>query len=330
MTVGTKSPGTIYLQANNSNSGVCGYSWGSWNSAGTEVPLTLTGKSAGKATVTVCMYDSSTKAELTRKTISIQVRGSTNSSPQASVETLTTLNRAGTASLYPTVFKGYLRGTSQYNAYSDSKGAKYIGRIFTSDELKVQRVYSNNGELWMSALCPWVGYSSDRLIYTKLDAVVDTSFAPYTAIATSAATTYTRANAATKYGSLDQGDAVTVVGQSGQYSQVIYPLTVGGYKIGWCATSSLSRPNISSVTVQGVDASGYYSLKLLYSLPASATNSMVILDKNGTVLLRKNISGSSKVASGITKNATYYFYIESQLANGTGTVTSAVKKVVLK
>lgn len=74
----------------------------------------------------------------------------------------------------------------------------------------------------MSALCPWNGYSSDRLIYAKLDAVVNTTFAPYTAIASSAATVFTRSNATTKYGSLGNGDAVTVVGQSGQYSQVIY------------------------------------------------------------------------------------------------------------
>lgn len=326
ITVGTRSPGAIYLKAYTSNSSVCGGSWGSWNSAGTTKPLTLTGQSVGTATVTVCMYDSSTNAELTRKTISVQVIPiPTSSGPQISVDTLTTLNSAGTASLYPTVFKGYLRRTSQYNAYSDSRGTNYIGHIYTSDELKVQSVYAYNGELWMSALCPWNGYSSDRLIYTKLDAVLDTSFTPYTAIASSAATVYTRSNAATKYGSLGSGDAVTVVGQSGQYSQVIYPLAVGGYKIGWCATSSLTRPNISSVTARSST-----SVRLSYSLSANASNNLVIMDGNKNVILRGSISGSGVNVSGLTSGATYYIYVESKLSNGTGTVTSVVKKVVVK
>lgn len=248
-----------------------------------------------------------------------------STSSQVSVETLNTLNSTGTASLYPTVFKGYLRGTSKYNAYSDSSGSNYIGRIYTTDELKVQSVYANNGTLWMSALCPWDGYASDRLIYAKLDAVVDTSFAPYTAIASSSATVYTRSNASAKYGSLGKGDAVTVVGQSGQYSQVIYPLAVGGYKIGWCATASLSRPDISSVT-----AVSSTSLRLAYTLPSNAANNLVILDAGMNVLLRGSIRGSGGTVTRLTPGVTYYIYIESELSNGTGTVTSMVKKVVLK
>lgn len=322
VTIGTKSPGAIYLKAYG-NTKVCGGSWGSWNSTGTERPLTLTGKAEGSTTVTIRMYDANTNAELAQKTISVTVQSV--SSPQASVETLNTLNSIGTASLYPTVFKGYLRGTSKYNAYSDSSGSDYIGRIYTTDELKVQSVYANSGTLWMSALCPWDGYSSDRLIYAQLDAVVDTSFAPYTAIASSSATVYTRSNASAKYGSLGKGDAVTVVGQSGQYSQVIYPLAVGGYKIGWCATASLSRPDISSVTARSST-----SLRLSYALSPNAANNLVILDTNMNVLLRGSISGSGITVINLTPGVTYYIYIESELSNGTGTVTSMVKKVVLK
>lgn len=323
VTIGTKSPGTIYLKAYTSSSSICGGSWGSWNSAGTERLLTLTGKGEGNATVTVRMYDANTNAELTSKTIAVKVTPVPKS--QISVETLTTLNRVGTASLYPTVFKGYLRGTAKYDAYSDSSGTNNIGRIYITDELKVQSVYAYNGALWMSALCPWDGYSSDRLIYTKLDAVVDTNFAPYTAIASSSATVYVRSDASRQYGSLGSGDAVTVVGQAGQYSQVIYPLAAGGYKIGWCATNSLTRPNISAVT-----ATSSTSARFTYTLSPNATNSLVIMDANMNVRTRGVIRGSSVGVSKMKPGVTYYVYIESVLSNGTGTVTSPVKKIVLQ
>lgn len=327
VTIGTKSPGTIYLKAYTNNSSVCGGSWGSWNSAGTERPLTFIGKVEGSATVTIRMYDAKTNRELTSKTISVKVipAPAPTSDPEISVETLQTLNRAGTASLYPTVFKGYLRGTAKYDAYSDSSGINYIGRIYASDEIKVQSVYINNGVLWMSALCPWDGYASDRLIYAKLDAVVDTGFVPYNAVAASSATVYRRSDASTKYGSLGVGDAITVVGQSGAYSQVIYPLAAGGYKIGWCATSCLSRPNISSVKATS-STSAYFS----YTLLSNATNSLVIMDANMNVLTRGVIRNSGVSVSKMKPGVTYYVYVESVLSNGTGTITSPVKKITLK
>lgn len=323
VTIGTKSPGSCYLQAYTSNSSVCGGSWGAWNNAGTEKPLTLIGKAEGNATITVYMYDGDSNAELAKKTISVTVTPALKA--QISVDTLTTLNRAGTASLYPTVFKGYLRGTAKYDAYSDSSGKNYIGRIYESDELKVQSVYVNNGALWMSALCPWDGYSSDRLIYTRLDAMVDTGFAPYTAIASSSATVYTRSNAAKKYGSLGAGDAVTVIGQSGQYVQVIYPLAVGGYKVGWCEAGCLSRPNISVITAQSSS-----SVQISYTLPSNAANYLVIAGADGKILLRGSIAGSGVSVTNMSQGVTYYIYIESELTNGTGTVASAVKRIVLK
>lgn len=325
LTVNIKNTsGRWYINPQVSTAGICSWSWGNLTGEAPikQAPLTIAAGHAGTTNLTLYLKDKQTDAVLTSKTIKVTVA---TSGAQVSVETLNTLNSTGTASLYPTVFKGYLRGTSKYNAYSDSSGSNYIGRIYTTDELKVQSVYANNGTLWMSALCPWDGYASDRLIYAKLDAVVDTSFAPYTAIASSSATVYTRSNASAKYGSLGKGDAVTVVGQSGQYSQVIYPLAVGGYKIGWCATASLSRPDISSVT-----AVSSTSLRLAYTLPSNAANNLVILDAGMNVLLRGSIRGSGGTVTRLTPGVTYYIYIESELSNGTGTVTSMVKKVVLK
>lgn len=322
VTVGTKSPGTIYLKAYTSNANVCGGSWGSWNSTGTQRPLTLSGNAPGAATISVYMYDANNDAQLTAQTISVQV--SANSSPQLRVETLTTLNRAGTASLYPTVFKGYLRSAEKYDAYGDRSGGEHIGRIYVNDEFRVQSVYTNGGELWMSALCPWDGYPSGRTIYTRLDGALDTAFAPYTATAASSATVYTRPDGQTRYGSLGGGDAVTVVGQSGGYAQVIYPLIAGGYKIGWCDAGALSRPDIASVT-----AASATSVKLQCSLAANAANHLVILNGNMQEVARKAVGGSALTISKLTPGNTYYLYLESELSNRTGTVTSAVKKIVL-
>lgn len=325
VTIGTKSPGTIYLKGYTSDPGICGGRWGSWNSAGTEQSLTITGKAAGNAVITVIMCDSSNDAELTSKTISVNVHSAPSApSSQLRMETLTTLNQPGTASLYPTVFKGYLRTAAKYDAYGDSAGSQYIGRIYVNDEFRVQSVYANGGELWMSALCPWDGYPSGRTVYARLDGALDASFAPYTAIASSAASVYTRSDGRSRYGSLGSGDAVTVVGQSGGYAQVIYPLAAGGYKIGWCDAGALTRPEIQSVT-----AASSTSLKLQCSLASYATNRMVILDSNMQVLMRSAFASSAPTIKNLTPGKTYYMYIESELSNGTGTATSAVKKIVL-
>lgn len=320
--IGTKSPGTIYLKGFISNPSVCGGHWGSWNSTGTERPLTITGAAPGSATVTVAMYDSANDAELTRTAFSVNV--SSAPSGQLRVETLTTLNQPGTASLYPTVFKGYLRTAAKYDAYGDSAGSSSIGRIYVNDEFRVQSVYANGGELWMSALCPWDGYPSGRTVYARLDGVLDPSFAPYTAIASSAAAVYTRSDGQSRYGSLGSGDAVTVVGQSGGSAQVIYPLAAGGYKIGWCDAGALTRPEIQSVT-----AASSTSVKLQCSLASNATNYMVILDGTMQVLLRKAFTSSTPTINNLNPGRTYYLYIESELSNGTGTAASAVKKLVL-
>lgn len=325
VTIGTKSPGTIYLKGYISNPSICGGHWGSWNSAGTERPLTITGKAVGSAAITVVMYDSASDAELTRKTISVIVQPAPSApSAQLRVETLTTLNQPGTASLYPTVFKGYLRAAAKYDAYGDSAGSQHIGRIYVNDEFRVQSVYANGGELWMSALCPWDGYPSGRTVYARLDGALDTSFAPYTAIASTAAAVYTRSDGQSRYGSLGSGDAVTVAGLSGGYAQVIYPLSAGGYKIGWCDAGALTRPEIQSVT-----AASSNSVKLQCSLASYATNRMVILSENMQVLLRRDFTGGSPTISNLTPGRTYYLYIESELNNGTGTATSAVKKITL-
>ena len=115
-----------------------------------------------------------------------------------------------------------------------------------------------------------------------------------------------------------------MVGQSGGYAQVIYPLIAGGYKIGWCDAGALSRPDIASVT-----AASATSVKLQCSLAANAANHLVILNGNMQEVARKAVGGSALTISKLTPGNTYYLYLESELSNGTGTVTSAVKKIVL-
>jgi murein DD-endopeptidase MepM/ murein hydrolase activator NlpD len=61
--------------------------------------------------------------------------------------------------------------------------------------------------------------------------------------ATQLITTYARNTLSVSYGSISNGDTVTVVFNDGTRAQVIYPIS-GGYKIAWIKSSSI--PNISN------------------------------------------------------------------------------------
>ena len=55
----------------------------------------------------------------------------------------------------------------------------------------------------------------------------------------------------------------------------------------------------------------------------------MILNGNMQEVARKAVGGSALTISKLTPGSTYYLYLESELSNGTGTVTSAVMKIIL-
>ncbi|MCD8049336.1 MAG: M23 family metallopeptidase [Clostridia bacterium] len=80
--------------------------------------------------------------------------------------------------------------------------------------------------------------------------------------ATAKITTYRRASTSNTLGSISKGDKCYKTATSGNYTQVIYPIS-GGYKMGWIKTSAIPSSSSSSNT----------STKLLYPLKGSITTS---------------------------------------------------------
>lgn len=139
-----------------------------------------------------------------------------------------------TDSRYPTPFKAYNLANAKTPAYDYVSGSS-VGYIYGSDECTVQAVYTNG---WCKVLCPWTGYSNGRVVYCLLSTFLNTGYTPSSKTVSAQTTTFTRSDAATSYGYIGAGDNVVIVGSSGSYSQVIYPLTAGGYKCAWASLAT--------------------------------------------------------------------------------------------
>ena len=131
-------------------------------------------------------------------------------------------------SRYPTPFKAYNLANGKTPAYT-ADGTS-VGYVYADDECVIQEVYTDG---WCKVKCPWSGYSDGRIVYCQLSTFIASGYTPSSKSVSTQTTTYTRSNASTSYGYIGAGDTVTVVGSSGAYSQVIYPLTAGGYKCAW-------------------------------------------------------------------------------------------------
>lgn len=138
-------------------------------------------------------------------------------------------------SRYPTPFKAYNLANAKTPAYSEDGSS--IGYVYADDECVIQEVYTDG---WCKVKCPWSGYSDGRIIYCQLSTFIASGYTSSSKTVSTQTTTYTRSSASTSYGYIGAGDTVTVVGSSGAYSQIIYPLTAGGYKCAWAILPSSS------------------------------------------------------------------------------------------
>ena len=114
------------------------------------------------------------------------------------------------------------------------------GEIWTTDYCTINAVYADG---WCNVTYP-VG-TSTKTGYTKLSNFVQNVLSTpvkYTANAQMIVSTTKALNV--ELGKIFAGDVFFVVGTSGSFSQVLYPLDAeygGGYKMGWISTSSLPK-----------------------------------------------------------------------------------------
>ena len=128
---------------------------------------------------------------------------------------------------YPVQFRAYTYENAKQPAY-DAVNGNNIGNIYTSDEVIIQNVYTNG---WVKALCPWTGYSNGRQIYAPLSTFLNTSYTPKTARATVKTLCYYRKDLSSSPGYIYVDDVCVIVGESGDYYQVLCPWDWGYYLV---------------------------------------------------------------------------------------------------
>lgn len=118
-------------------------------------------------------------------------------------------------------------------AYREKDGSQY-GHIYGTDECNILEIYADG---WCKLQCDM--YGNYETVYSKIDYFIDTGYAVSQAYIGDKSTTYRRADGSDSYGYV-YDETVATVGISGDYSQIIYPLSAGGYKCAWVQTSCLS------------------------------------------------------------------------------------------
>lgn len=134
---------------------------------------------------------------------------------------------------YPTPIKAYTMGTGKTTVYSSVDGSAKSNKIYDTDLCTINSVYTNG---WCYVTFPLDAGGTDEG-YVKTSVFFNTSSREKMTVTTQT-TTYSRSDCATSVGYIGAGDEVIKVGSSGGLSQVIYPLTAGGYKCAWASLAT--------------------------------------------------------------------------------------------
>lgn len=162
--------------------------------------------------------------------------------------------------------KCYTIEPSNAQVYSDTGLSSNYGTIYPSDEITVNTVTDRYCKVtYPIAGGTKTGYISTSIILTKTMGNSYTSRAKIT--------TYQRANNNNSYGYIEEGDTVKILGVSGNYTQVKYPVS-GGYKYAFIRTTDLNEYILPISSNSDSIANGTYKL-------VSALNSNYVMDVYG-------------------------------------------------
>lgn len=132
--------------------------------------------------------------------------------------------------------------------------------------------------------------------------------------ATAQITTYRRADGKKSYGYVGKGDDIYVLGTSGSYTQVIYELTSGKWKMGWIKTSDANKYLKNIVEPTSIKlSSGNFTLN---GSGKTKTLSVTFTPSNTTA---KNITWTSSNTKVATVNNSGKV---TSVSNGTATITA--------
>lgn len=162
--------------------------------------------------------------------------------------------------------KCYTIGTSNVQVYSNTGLTSKYGTIYPSDEITVNKVTDRYCKVtYPIARGTKTGYISTNKILTKTTGNSYTSRAKIT--------TYRRASSSNSYGYVAKGDSVKILGTSGSYTQLKYPVG-SGYKYAFIKTADLNTYILPTTSSSGSISNGTYKL-------VSALNSNYVMDVNG-------------------------------------------------
>ena len=161
---------------------------------------------------------------------------------------------------YPTPINAVPRSTSSDIQVYDVNGNAESNRwISPGDRCTINAVYTDG---WLEVTYP--SGSGSRTAYVKKDvffasnSIINSSWSP-----SSKVYSYAYSNLTEKLGEVWTTDRCVVVGQTDSNYQVIYPLSGGGYKLGWVSKSSTPDPVPihDQVNIPGPVAAGIFDGK---------------------------------------------------------------------
>ena len=208
--------------------------------------------------------------------------------------------------------KGYTLGSGWTRVYSSSTLRTGKGWIYGTDEVQVQTVTNSycyvrypvtNSKGWTT------GY---KYGYIRRSAIL-TSTGGTGYKATQKITTYRRASYSKTYGYIAKGDTVTVLGRTGSFTQVKYPVS-GGYKYACIPTSQTKYLTKQSASTNSRESYATISNGTYRITPACAPNSCLDVKdygkSNGTNILLWNYhKGTNQHFKAVRQNdGSYVFY----------------------
>lgn len=162
--------------------------------------------------------------------------------------------------------KGYTITSGNTTAYSNTGLTKKLGTIYGTDELTIIDVTGRYTKVSypLSRGGTKTGYIPTSAVLTKTSGTTKKALGQIT--------TYRRNNKNNTYGYISKGDDVLILGTSGSYTQVKYPVS-GGYKYAFITTSDANNKLGGSSNTQPI-SNGTYKL-------ASAINNNYVWDISG-------------------------------------------------
>ena len=196
--------------------------------------------------------------------------------------------------------KCYLIKNQNTTVYSNTALTKKYGTVYGSDEIKVLSVTSKYTRITYP-----ISKGRTKTGYIKTSAILKGTSGPsYTARAK--ITTYKRPGGST-YGSVYKGDKVMILGTSGSYTQIKYPVS-GGYKYAFVKTTNANKYiKPSSTSTSKPKQEKNTSSGLAYPVPSGCKFSKKTSDGGwyGYHDINRNVTSSTPVYAIANGKVTY-------------------------